>query len=439
MLRRLTLTLSFAYLSTLAVLAQNFYQIDWTHGDALYSALVIWHSDDDAYARVGYENSKQEYQVAEFKCKGEYFTDESGSQYYLIDGDDAQVIFGDKTVGYSADNFIFADIDAQNHFENLYTIDDSEVEHLETTAELTEATFTRLSADDFTEDYLGQYFFSSEPQYQLYLKKKEVRPVVVPKTNPVVNPAEKPVTLHLVVVANSLDMSIGAGCDVDSRKLKIEFSNIAEALGISFKSYVIDGKSFAKTQVLNTVDALQPGSNDIVAFFYRGHGFRFSGQTDTWPMMAMRYSNFQTLESIAISDIYNRIIGKGARLNLVFGDMCNNDIGISQPVLNSHSAMQSNLYPSDEKLRHLFLEAKGNVLSVAAKPGEVSWVNNAEGGLYTSSFFEALYKEVGRYSGTGDWNALVNYTIERAEYKSTRTCANCTPQHGLKNVRITYE
>lgn len=439
MFRRLALFLSFLSLGTLVLRAQNFYQIDWAYDGIDYRALVVWYSDDDAYARVGYENAAKAYQVAEFKLQGEYFTDETGSAYYLMDGFEPQMIYGDKQVAYSADNFIFAEVNDQNKFETLYTIDDSQLDGLENTGDLTEADFKVLRADAFTAEYLGQFFFNNEPQYKLFLNKPAAKPVVQPKADPVVTPVNTPVTLHLIVVANSLDISIGQGCDVDSRKLKTEFGNIAEALGVAYKPYVIDGKSFEKAQVMALLDRFQPGANDVVAFFYRGHGFRFSDQQDAWPMMSMRYSSFQPLESIAISEVYRRIIAKGARLNLVFGDMCNNDIGISQPVSNSYTAMQSNLYPSEDKLRHLFLEAKGNVLSVAAKAGEVSWVNNAEGGLYTSSFFEALYKEVGRYSGTGDWNALVNYTIERAAYKSTHTCSNCTPQHGLKNVSVSYE
>lgn len=435
MRRPLTLFLSLLCFCAGLLPAQNFYQIDWSYQDVDYSALLVWYSDDDAFARVGYQHAEKGYQVAEFQCKGEYFTDESGGEYYLLDGFEAKMIYGDKKTSYSADNFIFADLDGEQAYESIYTIDDSQLDGLSDTDQLTEAQVKELAPSTFTAAYLGQYFFESEPQYALFLHKTEPREVVQPKPKPVA----APVTLHLLVVANSLDVSIGPGCEVDRRKLKTEFANIAEALGIQFKSYEVEGKAFAKGQVMAMLDAFQPGANDVVAFFYRGHGFRFSDQEEAWPMMSMRYSSFQPLESIAISDVYHRIVGKGARLNLIFGDMCNNDIGISQPVSNTFTAMQSNLYPSLEKLRRLFLEAKGNILSVAAKPGEVSWVNNVEGGLYTSSFFEALYKEVGRYSGTGDWNALVNYTIERAEYKSTRTCSNCTAQHGLKTVRVSYE
>ena len=70
-------------------------------------------------------------------------------------------------------------------------------------------------------------------------------------------PVAAPVTLHLLVVANSLDVSIGPGCEVDRRKLKTEFANIAEALGIQFKSYEVEGKAFAKGQVLAMLDAFQ--------------------------------------------------------------------------------------------------------------------------------------------------------------------------------------
>lgn len=419
-------------LLSLRLFSQNFYQIDWSDGDVSYSALLVWYSDNDAYARVGYTDAKGEYKVAEFTCKGQYFTADDGSQHYFIDGDAARMIYGDDKIGYSADNFIFSNPNSKNEFQDCFTIDDSQMEGDVNEDDLSEAKVQQMDASEFTEDYLNSYFFTDEPQFKLFM----------PGTKSVADNAPPPgknTKLHLIVVANSLDLTIGSGCEVDCKKLNIEFDDISEALGIGYESHIITGKEFTQDNVLKTVRALTPGPNDIVVFFYRGHGFRWSDQESAWPQMSMRYSNFQPLVGLPLIDIYNEIKGKGARLNLVFGDMCNNDIGLSQPMTNASSAMQSNFYPSMEKLNHLFLDARGSIISAAAKPGEVSWVNNYDGGLYTTSFLEALHKEVSKYSGTGDWNNLIDYTIQKAEYKSTAGCSNCTAQHGIKNVAVKYE
>ena len=109
------------------------------------------------------------------------------------------------------------------------------------------------------------------------------------------NNGNKSSTLHLVLIANTHDPTIGTGCASDETNLKNEFQQVADALGISFKQYIIDGSSFSKENVVTTLNSIDPGNNDIVLFVYRGHGFRWKDQTNDWPRMDLRPSSMRTL------------------------------------------------------------------------------------------------------------------------------------------------
>lgn len=70
--------------------------------------------------------------------------------------------------------------------------------------------------------------------------------------------------------------------------------------------------------------------------------------------------------------------------------------------------------------------AKGNILSAAARKGEVSYAS-AQGGIYTISFMQALYENISYLNRKEpNWDKLILNTIESARQKS-RTCAATAP------------
>lgn len=143
----------------------------------------------------------------------------------------------------------------------------------------------------------------------------------------------KDVTLHLIVVANTAISDIGESCEVDEEKIVRQFEIISDELGISFDKIEIDDKSFNKANVDKAVANLSPENNDIVIFFYSGHGFRWSNQVSKYPFLSMRYSDYTPINNtttISLEEIYNNLKIKGARLTMVIGDCCNSDIGVTQ-------------------------------------------------------------------------------------------------------------
>jgi hypothetical protein len=137
--------------------------------------------------------------------------------------------------------------------------------------------------------------------------------------------------------------------------------------------------------------------------------------------------------------VYSTLKAKGARLNLVLADCCNNKIGVSQISSTSFLNLQADNKPDIVKLKRLFMTAKGNVISAAAKAGEYSWANPL-GGFYTISFIQALKEKIGYMNnGSHSWSDIINYTTQLARDKSSPgLCSNCTIQNGVSNISVTY-
>lgn len=241
-------------------------------------------------------------------------------------------------------------------------------------------------------------------------------------------------TIHLIVVANTLISDIGASCQVDQERIVNEFEIFAREVDMKISKTIVNGSRFNKASVDAALNSLNPATNDVVVFAYTGHGFRWDDQSNKYPSIALKYSAYErltTANSYLLADIYNKIIAKGARLNIVLGDCCNSPIGVSARggdfALSSRSGNNSN----SSKLRQLFLQKKGNLLIAAASPGETSCGNSRDGGYLISSFFQAISKETSYLNdATPDWKNIVSNSISSARYR-TQNLNGCTPQNGI--------
>jgi len=92
----------------------------------------------------------------------------------------------------------------------------------------------------------------------------------------------------------------------------------------------------------------------------------------------------------------------------------------------------------EKKLAKLFLNSRGNIMSCAASPGEVSWCNESDGGFFMFSFFQAFHEEVGYLSTDPNWDEILTNTKKYANYKTSYGCTGCTSQNAVKNVKVTY-
>lgn len=412
--------------------AQDLFEIKFTDKQNIkYKGLLVIFNDSKMYMRVAY-NAENMYKVVNVDYKSEHGKTADG-EYLVLLGSNPKFITAAGQYGYNPDHIIFL-----QDLEKPYLTDDAN----DTSKLLHADSFRALTKQDINDSYLREFYSSNEADY-LAMRKMYGMDLSSLKLKPSTNTNTGSTTMHLIIAANTNIGDIGMSCSRDQSALTAEFKGIASSLGIGYKQYLINGDNFTKSALQNTLNTLYPGTNDIVVFVYRGHGFRWNDQAGAWPQMDLRSSPYTRIADNTAMDldyVFKTIKGKGGRLNIVLGDCCNSTVDIPSPLTGSEFlAMQANNNYNDDKLRDLFMNYKGNLLATAASPGEVSWANNANGGFFTVSFLQSLREEISYMrDDAADWRDLINNTVTGARRKSSKgVCSNCTLQNGIYHYDVT--
>lgn len=405
--------------------AQTLYEFRYAfkgeNGLENYKAFMLRNEDGTGFIRVNFtdETTGKTYLVdmnmeESYEIDGKTGADDSSIIYFT--GIDPVVISGDTSEGYDPDIYVFYKEATSEYYEpfKVYSVGEDD--------EISEGDFTEvklLEADDLTEDFVGQYFSKDEEFYK-NLFETTVRQL---------SSAEKTTTLHLVIVANTNDPDIGTTCMLDKdRTLKI-FTDLAEFMKIKLNAQTIFGNDYNIQNVRNTLSLLKPSPQDIVIFYYSGHGFSNNDKYQ-YPYISLRSKSFQSLEenSINIEEIYDLVKQKGARVSLVISDCCNT-LPETQAAVSGEVALtrNSSLGWSLNNCLQLFLpSAPVAILMTAAKKGEMSAGNNSYGGFFTYNFRTSLLNFLSpTHEFTGvSWTKLVDEAQAQTIKKANNTLCN---------------
>jgi len=377
-----------------------------------YEGLLVYFNDSYAYMRIGYYSTDKRYHVVNVDYKSTTGNLSDGRQYFFMSGSNPRFITEKSTdQTYNPDYFIWR----KGKYDDTWDVSTTDDKDLTPGSEIPVDSFYQVEPTNVGETFLRKFFWTNETEYASLKKLCGIDNTIKRVTTPVTTTNYGNAKLHLIVVANTLISDIGPSCIADRDKLDYEFSNISDALGLTYRKYVVDGTNFNKES---------------------------DNQTDVYPMMDLRTSSYISITeqtTMPLSYVYNELKGKGARLNLVLADCCNNKIGLTQVTANSFLNLQADNRPDITKLKKLFMNAKGSLISAAAKAGEYSWANYL-GGFYTISFIQALKEKIG-YMNTGSysWNDIISYTTTLARNKTLPDlCNNCTIQNGISSITVTY-
>jgi len=405
--------------------AQTLYEFKYSfkgeNGLENYQAFMVRNEDGTGFIRVNFkdESSGKTYLVdmdmeESYDIDGKTGVTDSSLIYFT--GIEPVVIAGDTSEGYDPDIYVFYRQENGEYYEPLkvYSVGEDN--------SISEGDFTEvklLEATDLTEDFVEQYFFKDEEFYK-NLFETSVRQL----TN-----TEKTTTLHLVIVANTNDPDIGTSCMLDKDRTLKMFSDLAEFMGIKLNAQTIFGNDYNIQNVRNAVTGLKPSPQDIVIFYYSGHGFSNNDKYQ-YPYISLRSKSFQSLEENAINveEIYNLIKQKGAKVSLVMSDCCNTlpetTAAVSGEVALTRS---SSLGWSLNNCLQLFLPpAPVAILMTAAQKGEMSAGNNSYGGFFTYNFRTSLLNFLSpTHEFTGvSWKKLIDEAQAQTIKKANNTLCN---------------
>jgi len=225
-------------------------------------------------------------------------------------------------------------------------------------------------------------------------------------------------TIHLIVFANTNDPSLvlQKGMAETRDNIKTEITEVANALNLNIREAVLSGDDSNVFYLWNIIENLDPSADDIVFFFYIGHGINKPEIDSKWPQLSFAKNNHdQSKQLISFSEIIKKLEAKHPRLLIGIAEACNALDGRIEYYEDQILGLASLGYTQrdKERLKELYLLSEGTVLSSSSEPGQKSYVSS-QGGYFSSAFIDAQ-KDLTSISDYADWTTLLEKTKLRTQ------------------------
>ncbi|MBK8055682.1 MAG: caspase family protein [Saprospiraceae bacterium] len=178
-----------------------------------------------------------------------------------------------------------------------------------------------------------------------------------------------------------------------AQSLRVDLATLNQMLDIIEKrnivkveKTVLQGTKATKTNIVTTLKAIQNDKDDIIMYYFTGHGFMEKGKT------FMLTSDEKNLGRDEVASI---IESKKSRLNMLITDCCSNAIdNLTMARSINRSGQKIAAGDFDQIYKDLFLGYEGFMHLSAATEGEKAFSNNDLGGFFTYHFIkEGLIKK----------------------------------------------
>lgn len=188
-------------------------------------------------------------------------------------------------------------------------------------------------------------------------------------------------TLHALVLVDEYS-DISAACIADKFKIEEEVQIIAQKTRLKLNLQQID---YSKADLETTIEELEVNENDVIFFYFTGHGYRYEDQIQcgALPYLYLTKDKEHLYEAgVCLESITEQLKAKAPRLLISLADCCNNILPYEEPIA-MNTALVGAIY------KKLFLESEGHIIATSSLPGQYSFATN-NGGYFTNSFLEVI-------------------------------------------------
>ncbi|MDP1835176.1 MAG: caspase family protein [Chlamydiales bacterium] len=209
--------------------------------------------------------------------------------------------------------------------------------------------------------------------------------------------------LQAIIVGDTVSPTGGAAA-LDIRRVEKQLKDIKRHTGLHVNCTVLTDTQVTSDQVLKVLDQIAVGEDDVVIFYYLGHGYRTSLKKSVWPFLYL----CNDARGMDLSLIVERIMLKKPRMALIVADCCNNvmDDEFKQPWEAKYPLKRHMVYP-DRGYKELFVKFKGIIVACGSELGEYAYCHQG-GHFYTDALLKSIKEEV--VSTSPSWEKL----LERA-------------------------
>ncbi len=179
--------------------------------------------------------------------------------------------------------------------------------------------------------------------------------------------------IHVLIVADTGDASVGKGMAVDMENLSAAFKLCVPPQHLDLKT--VTGRNVTKSKIMRAINRIDAASRDGMVFFYAGHGAHDgNGHYFALPGNTPLYRR----------DVAKAVQNCGAGSDTVLSNSCNVFHSARGIVQAFEPGQRNKLAPLFESL---FMKSKGLTDINAASEGEYGFANSDTG----STFFYPLY------------------------------------------------
>lgn len=236
-------------------------------------------------------------------------------------------------------------------------------------------------------------------------------------------------TLHafLIIVDDYVEADnneIAESVKKDYGTVSTFLERLADRNIVNVNKKVLMGKNTSKYKVINLLKNINAGENDILFFYFSGHGGLIEGSKN---VMFTREGDY--IERHEIENIFSAV---NARFKIVISDACSNSID-GVPVFRRFATHDSYDGRFDNIYKELFYKYKGLLSVSASSPGEYAWSDDYDGGYFTHNFF----KELLIIKPNPEWNKLFesskNKTMQMFKLISADERKRLLDEEGISN------
>ncbi|MBL8022628.1 MAG: caspase family protein [Leptospirales bacterium] len=191
--------------------------------------------------------------------------------------------------------------------------------------------------------------------------------------------------MYALIAVDSADSRIGSSVSKDMEMMSDFSRELAVSTGMWLNLKTLSGEELTETTFLETVQSLDPGPEDMVLFYFSGHGFRTRLTPTKWPMLYVPGSR-----GVDFAEVVKILENKNPRMILAFSDSCNyySDSASRSVRMNLRALEQ----PSEETYRKLALQFRGRIYASSSKAGQFS-AAQSDGGSFTLQFMRTFRAE----------------------------------------------
>jgi hypothetical protein len=244
-----------------------------------------------------------------------------------------------------------------------------------------------------------------------------------------INRTPKAVTMKVILVicdnyVSPENNGIAQSVRVDMGTMTQLFNALERRNIVKIEKTVLQGTKATMANIRSSMKNLQAGSDDIVLFYFSGHGGMKSGKTFLFT------ADEQELLRSEVEASFN---AKPARLKMIITDACSNDVdGLAATRSLSQSGQKIDAGEFDAVYKELFLNYQGMMHISASSEGEYAWSNDNFGGFFTYHFVkEGLIKKP-----VGDWQVIFKNAKDKTSQMFLRMPSDQRAQlakEGVKN------